>query len=173
MDLYLEGYRQGVDEGRRLDIDVLLGLELRFTENDNDYLVYGVTEEFLKARPDLHRSTIAAFMADIAGREDILVYQAHPFRHGCFPADPSLVHGLEIYNGNPRHESWNNKAARLARENHLMILSGSDFHRREDVGTGGVFFPERVRDSSALLQQLRRLVPGNLVTNETNTGMRA
>ncbi len=51
VDFFLSGWRDFRDAaGDKLT--VLLGMELRFTENFNDYLVYGVTEEFLRSHPD-------------------------------------------------------------------------------------------------------------------------
>jgi len=173
MDRYLEGFRQGSDEGRNLDMDVLWGLELRFTENDNDFLVYGLDVKFLKDHPDLHKSTLREFMGKIAGREDVLVFQAHPFRDGCFPAEAELVHGLEIYNGNPRHDSRNRLARELAREKGLLFLSGSDFHRTEDLASGGVWMPDRIRDIRSLVEQLRRLNHDRLIVRGTPSGAEA
>ena len=39
--------------GDELGLDVILGAELRFPENDNDYLVYGIDEAWLRANPYL------------------------------------------------------------------------------------------------------------------------
>ena len=44
MDHYLSGYRASKARGDELGFDVILGAELRFPENDNDYLVYGIDE---------------------------------------------------------------------------------------------------------------------------------
>ena len=42
IDHYLAGYRASKARGDELGLDVILGAELRFPENDNDYLVYGI-----------------------------------------------------------------------------------------------------------------------------------
>ena len=43
---YLEDYRVAKEAGKKSGLNVLLGVEIRFTaENINDYLIYGVSEE--------------------------------------------------------------------------------------------------------------------------------
>ena len=44
MDKYLKGYRAAKAEGEKYGMDIILGAELRFPENDSDYLVYGIDE---------------------------------------------------------------------------------------------------------------------------------
>ena len=44
IDHYLSGYRASKQRGDEVGFQVLLGAELRFPENDNDYLVYGIDE---------------------------------------------------------------------------------------------------------------------------------
>ena len=57
---FMKGYRAMKDyAGDRLN--VLLGAELRFEEALNDYLVFGLTEEFLHDHPDLHKMTLKTF----------------------------------------------------------------------------------------------------------------
>ncbi|ADK80977.1 PHP domain-containing protein [Sediminispirochaeta smaragdinae] len=166
IDCYLTGYREAAKVAGELDMDVLWGMELRFTENDNDYLVYGIDSDFLKGWVDLHRSSISVFMESIKSRADILVYQAHPFRDGCRLVDPVIVHGLEIYNGNPRHDSRNNLAAQAAAENSTLILSGSDFHRPGDLASGGVFLPERISCNAELITALKAISYDALIAKE-------
>ena len=127
IERYLSGYRNAVPVAKHLDMDVFWGIEIRFLENDNDYLVYGIDEAFLKEHQDILSWSITQFMQSVAGRDDVLVYQAHPYRKGCDPLMPIVVDGFEIYNGNPRHDSRNEMAASVAEEHQLLILSGSDF----------------------------------------------
>jgi len=166
VDRFLKGFRLAAEEGRRWDMDVFWGLELRFTGNDNDYLVYGMTEELVKSSPYLNRTDIFQFMSFLGNRDDVLVYQAHPFRAGCKLVDPLVVQGLETYNGNPRHDSRNDLAAEVVQQKGLLALSGSDFHRPEDLATGGILLPRRIRTLSELVENLKILGPENLVTDK-------
>jgi hypothetical protein len=163
IDRYLAGYRNAVPVAKQLDMDVFWGIEIRFTENDNDYLVYGIDDGFLKEHEDILSWSITRFMQSLAHRDDVLVYQAHPYRAGCAPLMPIVVDGFEIYNGNPRHDSRNGTAASVAEENRLLILSGSDFHRPGDLATGGVAFPRRVSTIDEFVEMIRTLDSTSLI----------
>ena len=39
-----------------------------------------------------------------ADENNLLIYQAHPFRPYMIPM-PKYIHGVEVYNGNARHNS--------------------------------------------------------------------
>lgn len=163
IDRYLAGYRNAAAIADDLGMDVFWGIELRLSENDNDYLVYGVTETFLKAHADMFCWSITDFMHSIASLEDVLVYQAHPFREGCKPLVPIVVDGFEVYNGNPRHDSRNGTAERVAKEHHLLALSGSDFHRLEDLASGGIMLSKRVTSMTEFVLAARALHWSSLI----------
>jgi predicted metal-dependent phosphoesterase TrpH len=151
---YLRGYKRAVEEGANLGLTVLLGMEIRFTENPSDYLVFGITEEFLIQNPELYKLGIKGFKKLIE-KEDILIFQAHPYRPGMVVAEPQDLHGVEVYNGNPRHNSMNSKANQFAIENGLLMSSGSDFHQTDDLARGGMIFAEEIKTSEELVVALR------------------
>lgn len=156
IDKFLSGYRGALEEGRRLGFNVLLGMEIKFTESPNEYLVYGIDEAFLKNHPELYKLGLKKFRELVKSNgeaEKILIFQAHPFRPGLHPADPSLIDGVEVFNGNPRQDSHNELAYLYAKEHRLKMISGSDFHRAADLGRGGIILPEEI-DSSADLVEL-------------------
>jgi predicted metal-dependent phosphoesterase TrpH len=154
IDAFLAGYQEALDQGGRIGLDVFLGVELRFTEHENDYLVYGIELDFLLDHPCLYDLGLQRFRELIRNRE-ILLYQAHPFRVGMVPAPPSLLDGVEVFNGNPRHDSQNPRALQFARENGLKMISGSDFHQTEDLAGGGIVLKERVRSGPELVKLLK------------------
>lgn len=153
IDIYLQGYKNAYNEGQKIGLNVILGMELRFSENYNDYLVYGIDEAFLKENPKLYELNLKKFKERIKGK-DILVYQAHPFRSWVSPADPKYLDGAEVFNGCPRQNSRNHRALRFAQENHLRMISGSDFHQIEDVAIGGIVLPEAPVNSNEFYQLL-------------------
>lgn len=161
---YLEGYHIAVTEGRKAGLAVILGMELRFDENENDYLIYGIDEAFLKENPELYKMGLHAF-SQLARDKGLLVYQAHPFRPMITPADPSLLDGVEVLNTNPRHDSQNHKALAFAQANGLKKISGSDFHQMMDAAQGGIILTEPVetsKDFAALLAgsgELELIIP--------------
>jgi predicted metal-dependent phosphoesterase TrpH len=154
IDAFLAGYREALDQGGKVGLDVFLGAELRFTEHENDYLVYGIDPDFLLTHPCLYDLGLKGFRELIRNR-DILLYQAHPYRVGLAPAEPALLDGVEVFNGNPRHDSQNPLALQFARENGLKMLSGSDFHQVEDLAGGGIVLKERITSVAELVKFLQ------------------
>ncbi|MFW6288122.1 MAG: PHP domain-containing protein, partial [bacterium] len=140
--------------GEEIGFTVLLGIEITFQENTNDYLVFGLTEEILRENPELYKLSLKEFNKLMAG-EDILIYHAHPYRKGRKPAPIELIDGLEVYNANPRHDSQNEKAYSFAKDNRLKMISGSDFHQAEDLARGGIISSKMVSDMSMLLNILK------------------
>lgn len=162
IDLYLTGYRKAVTVGQQEDLDILLGMELRFDGSTEDYLVFGFDEEFLYKNPYLNRLTIASFSELIAGK-DIMIFQAHPYRIGMSPANPDFLDGVEALNGNPRHNSNNDKAFAYGKNNGLFLSSGSDAHQIEDVGRGGIGLTERMLSSHELVKWIKSDKPVDLI----------
>lgn len=145
---YLSGYRCAKSRGDALGFDVILGLEIRFLPNENDYLIYGVDEAFLRNHPFLHRTHIQEFWQKY--NEKVLIIQAHPYRGGGVDLRPECLHGLEVVNCNPRHDSHNGLAMSLAEEQpHLLRICSSDAHRPEDVGRASMLFDHQIVDSFA------------------------
>ena len=71
--------------------------------------------------------------------------QAHPFRDEvCFPTADS-VDAFEVYNSNPRHIDFSEKAEKCAQENGLYKLGGSDAHRTEDIGLSGILTETEIK----------------------------
>lgn len=155
MDAFLAGYRTALCAGKEAGLRVFCGIEFRSHESSNDYLVFGVTPQFLYEHPELPGFTVAQLrrLADDTG---LLVVQAHPFRDHMTREDPALLDGVEVYNGNARHDSRNGLALRFARENGLLMFSGSDHHQTEDRGRGGMVLPREPRDEADLVRLLPR-----------------
>ena len=155
IDHYLSGWQRFRDAaGDRLT--VLLGMEIRFDQNEDDYLVYGLTEDFLRGHPEIIDMTVGEF-SPLARQEGMLLYQAHPFRNGMTVTDPSLLDGIETYNGNLSHDSRNDIAMMWAEKHGLLQSSGSDFH---DPGLryrpqSGILTREPIRSQEELLAALR------------------
>lgn len=79
VEQYLEGYHSAKKEGQRFGMEILLGMEFRNYETDNDFLIVGVTEEFLYKNPYIYKLPLAdAF--DLFHENGMLIIQAHPVR---------------------------------------------------------------------------------------------
>lgn len=152
---YLADFKRAEKAGRQYGIHVLLGMEIRFSENNNDYLVYGrIDRQYVeRAFAFLDRGLHAFYQA--MHQEDVLIVQAHPFRDGMERAALQDIDGIEAFNMHPNHNSRVAVASRYATEYDLLITAGTDFHHPGHQGLGGTLFPENPRDGAALVQLLR------------------
>lgn len=151
---FLQGYYHVLEEGSKIGLKVMLGIEIKFTESPREFLIYGIDETFLKTYPELYNLGIANFKQlteEVATSYEILIFQAHPFRPGVTPVSPELIDGIEVYNGNPRHNSHNDLALAFAKKHTLLNISGSDFHRINDLGRGGIILPQEINSSQELV----------------------
>ena len=137
IDTYLQGYYSALEHSGKLGITVLLGLELRLTCSPNDFLLYGVDIDFLIKFPHLYNFTYEQ-LRDVTKAHGILIFQAHPFRPGMAVLEPQFIDGIEVFNGNPRHEANNDMALKYAKTHGLLEISGSDSHQITDIGLGGL-----------------------------------
>lgn len=145
IDRFMYGYNEAKKAGDAIGLTVIFGIELRFPENDSDYLIYGVDEQWLRDNPYVCHMDHEAFFKKFG--KEVLIVHAHPYRY-CDEVFYDCVHGLEIANCNPRHDSRNELALKLARENpHLIRVCSSDMHRSGDEGRAAVLLPNPVKDS--------------------------
>ncbi|HHX36956.1 MAG TPA: PHP domain-containing protein [Clostridiaceae bacterium] len=153
-EAFLLGVRKMQELAADYGIRIYEGAELRFDENDNDYLLYGFNHDLL-AHPD---AVIKSGLADFYPRAQAagaLLIQAHPFRPGCSPAPAEYLDGLEVLNTNPRHQNNNDLALAYAIEHSLIQISGSDCHRPGDAAKTGIissYLPADSREFAALLR---------------------
>ena len=145
---YLYGYHLAKEEGERLGMDIIFGVELRFPENESDYLIYGIDEQWLYDHPYVCRMDHKSFFDQF--KDQVLIIHAHPYRN-CDEVFYDCVHGLEVVNGNPRHQNRNELALALAKANpHLYRTVGSDAHRVGDEGRAALLSDVRIPDSYAM-----------------------
>ena len=149
VDRYLAGYRAAKAAGDAAGMAVIFGVELRFPENDSDYLIYGIDEQWLYDHPWITRMDHRSFFDRFT--DEVLIIHAHPYRNGCDEVFYDCVHGIEVVNCNPRHDNRNALALKLCQENpHLLRTVGSDAHQIGDEGRAAILVEERIRDSYAL-----------------------
>lgn len=141
-EAFLAGYRaacNALDEDD--DFIVLPGMEIRFIDRHEDYLVYGMEEEDILSLPDDVCEKGPYDFHQLAQEKGWMIYQAHPFRGKKLPAHPRDIDGMETFNGNPRHDSQNRLATQFATRHSLRTIAGSDVHRKGDAGIVGVLVP--------------------------------
>ena len=150
---YLAGYREA-KKYETEDFSVLLGVELRFFLNGNDYLIYGVSEELIEKTPFLlpmYLKKASRFFRN----NGCIVIQAHPFRPYIYRANAKYLDGVEILNGKSSKEE-NDKALKWAERKGLKIrTAGSDCHRATGAGLTGIITNEPIKTNDDLLRILR------------------
>lgn len=154
LEQYSIGYRKVKEACKAYGIEVYRAAELRFDECMNDYLVYGWTDDLFSDPDAIFKGGLEAFIPRCREAGAILI-QAHPFRDGSHPADPSLLDGIEVFNGHPRHDNRNPKALALAQKTGLIQLSGSDCHQTPDIGISGILVDKLPKDSLAISNLIR------------------
>ena len=157
VDHFLGGYAIACETAaaEKPDFSVMLGLELRLDcDADNDFLVYGADEAFLRKSDGLMQMSFDR-MTDYVHENGLLLVQAHPFRpHMCI-VDWNKLDGVEVYNGNPHHQS-NNPVADLWADRHgLLKTSGSYYHGDWGEHLGGIQTDIPVTDSRQFADILR------------------
>lgn len=151
---FLEGYRRVKEIADREGMTVYYGAEIQFFENDNDYLVYGFSEDLLADPKKICSMSIADF-SQLAREDGALLIQAHPYRKHCVPVDPYLLDGVEAVNRHDCHPNRNELAIAFADRYSLLKTGGTDCHDPEDVGIGGIEAAWLPKDSMELAQLLR------------------
>ena len=130
IDSFIKDYHDLKDKGFDYGIKVYLGMEIRFGENDNDYLLYGIDEDFIKGIKQDTR-TLQEFIPYLRQYPDVIIIQAHPFRDRMMLVEPSLLDGVEVFNLHPHHNPRAGFAAKYAENENMKICTcGTDFHHR-------------------------------------------
>ncbi|MBR4060363.1 MAG: PHP domain-containing protein [Lachnospiraceae bacterium] len=152
--IFFHGFYKAREAAKQFNMNVLMAAEITFPHINNDYLAYGVTKEFFVSCPNLFQEGLEAFYKK-AKEHNVLVVQAHPYRDGkCFPT-PQYVDGIEVYNSNPRHNDYNEKAENFAGENNLYCLAGSDAHRLEDLALSGILTKIEIKSSNEFIEIIK------------------
>ena len=162
LDTFFKSYEE--IKANTVGIKVYFGVEFALREDHyglpikkkaTELLVYGITpEEFREYAikiiymdyPDLKK---------LADEKGWLIFQAHPFRERTKRIDPSLLHGVETYNGNPRHINRNGLSKAYQVRHKLLEVVGSDFHQPHDVSSAMMFnrLPEDEKDLVKVLKE--------------------
>ena len=150
---WLKGFRTAKEEGDKIGFVVLPGAEVRFNGYPNDYLIYGLQENFFYTVPRLNElQDIYELLALLPS--DVCVVQAHPFRDEMVVTTPKGLFGLEVYNAGT--EKFRNEIARqFACHYKLAMTSGSDIHTMDRLAKGGIMTTVKIETPEDLIAVLR------------------
>ncbi len=153
VERYVKAYEKlcSAAEGK---LNILFGAELRFTENTNDYLLFGITPELMLGCPDMFTMTPKSF-SEFARSNGILFIQAHPFRNAMTVVDPRYLDGIEVFNGHIGHDSRNSIAEEWAKMHGLIKTSGTDYHHTTHFPSAGILTENEIKTMDELVNILK------------------
>lgn len=151
---YLEAFHELKACAQAEGMAAIFGMEIRFAENFNDYLVYGLSESDVLPLFDYLKGDLARFHRDYK-RDNNLIFQAHPFRDGMELADPKYLDGIEAFNLYPRANSRVALARAYAQEKGMQIIGGSDCHVQGHEGCCLLRTKQRIETAEQLVAVLK------------------
>lgn len=170
---YYRSYELTKEAGDRVGLDVFFGIEWAY--QGDEFLLYGVTKEWLFSYPDMLRWSHRQLFEEI-NKIGGLMIQAHPFRDRGYITRinlyPELVHGVEVTNsGNRAMED--RIAKEYADKLGLSITSGSDTHDAfvPTRGMRGVISDCRWEDISTYIRQVKSGSGYRIISSEDAGGL--
>ena len=151
---YIRCYRDLQQCAQAEGIACILGMEIRFAENENDYLLYGISEADVAPLFDSLGGDLKTFCSQYK-KDTMLLYQAHPFRNKMIPADPDYLDGIEVFNMHPGSNSRVIAAREYAQTYNLPMIGGSDCHQTDHVGGCLLRTKERIKTPEQLVSVLK------------------
>ena len=154
-DTYLKDYYETKEAGKKRGLKVYLGMEVRFPECCNDYLVYGIEESDIKEIFSYIHSDYVSFYKAFKNDRNVIL-QAHPFRKDMVLQNPAYLDGIETFNVHPGHNSRVAVATKYASKHpHFIKTCGTDFHHEGHQGLGSILVKELPEDSFGIAEILK------------------
>lgn len=163
VEQFTAGYKSAYAWGREHDLDVFWGYEAGF--HGTEFLIYGVSPEWMKAHPQLRTADIPE-QYDLVHQTGGMVIHAHPYREEWYIPEirllPEYVDGVEGVNAthsNPKSTAHNDpqfdtRAIAYANSHGFPITAGSDIHNTNLFG-GGVLFRRRLTSIQDYMDSIR------------------
>lgn len=160
VDEFVKGYREAYEYGAEHDFDVFWGYEAGYRATE--FLIYGITPEWLKQHPEMKTAGIEEQYRLIHSAGGMVIH-AHPFREDwyipevrLFPEYVDGVEGINAAHSNRKSRSHNDpafdqRAIAYAHEHHFPMTAGSDVHSTDFYG-GGIALKRRLKSISDFCQ---------------------
>jgi hypothetical protein len=166
INLFWRGYEDAKEEGDRIGLDVFFGLEQNYA--GDEYLLYGLSKEYMLAHPEMEHWTRRQQLEAVHGQGGCVI-QAHPFRMRDYMDRIRLgLHfcdGIEVANaGNDQMDDA--RAWLYGKENHLVMTAGSDNHCGVNWPLYGVAFEKRLTSIEEYVKIIKNKYPIQLYIPE-------
>jgi len=155
VELLHNAYKEALDEGKALGLDVFLGWEYSCA-HAQDYLTYGLDEGWLYAHPEIQDMDTCEYLDFARGSGGFIVH-AHPFRAdktGTISLRPHHVDAVEVINTG-RPDEVNRFAAQYAENYGLPCFAGSDTHSSNKERFAGICFANRLTGVDDLIARFK------------------
>ena len=153
-EFYLADYFAAKKAAESTSLCVALGVELRFVNDINDYLLYGIEPEDIEKIITYLDKDVKTFYRDFKNDKNVIIH-AHPFRNNMNPTPFGYVDGIESINMHPGTNSRVALAARLAAEHDLLVTAGSDYHDPNRQATVLMRTKHKLRDSFDVAEAIK------------------
>ena len=158
IDEYCEGYFRAKKEGDKHGFSVFFGFEQKFIDGNDEYIVLGISPEWLKEHPEIRDMDRKSFFETIH-KANGFVIQAHPFRERYYISDIRLslnyVDAIEVYNQGDTDEQVR-RAYEYAKNLGLPMTAGTDIHSIHDREVvGGVAFEKQINTITELIEEIK------------------
>lgn len=163
VERFVKGYETAKAVGDQIGLDVFFGWEAGY--NGTEFLIYGLSKEWLLATPQIRDAGIAQQLA-LVHEGGGLVIHAHPFREEYYIPKvrlfPELVDGVEAVNAthschlsvSHNKKEFDEKALAYAKQYHFPITGGSDVHSTALLG-GGMAFRRKLKSGRDFVEAIR------------------
>ncbi|MBR2381954.1 MAG: PHP domain-containing protein [Clostridia bacterium] len=159
IDEFCEGYYRAKAEGDKHGFTVLFGFEQKFTDGNDEYIVLGISPDWLKAHPEIRDMGRVKFF-DTIHKAGGFIIQAHPFRERYYISDIKLsldyVDAIEVLNLGDE-DVHSRRSYEYARNLSLPMTAGTDIHsiRNRNV-VAGVGFESKISTVEELIDGIKR-----------------
>ena len=142
IDEYCQGFYKAKKEGDKRGFTVLFGFEQKFCDGTDEYIVLGISPEWLKSHPEIRDMERIPFFKTMKAAGGYVI-QAHPFRERYYVSDIKLsldyVDAIEVLNLGDTDEH-SRRSYEYAKNLGLPMTAGTDIHsisnRTEVAGIG-------------------------------------
>ncbi len=155
MDKFLWDYRETKRIGDMEGLTVILGVEVHLAENNNDYLIYGIDEDFIGTAAEYLHADLKTLYTELKDDKNVFIH-AHPFRNNMTRMPDEYLDGIETFNMHPGHFGNVSRVCQYAKEHDFKITTcGSDFHDVPNHGLALLRTKTLPKDSFELAELLK------------------
>ena len=158
VDQFCEGYYRAKREGDKHGFTVLFGFEQKFCDGTDEYIVLGISPEWLKSHPEIRNMKRIPFFETIRKAGGFII-QAHPFRVRYYVSKIHLamnyVDAIEVFNLGDFDEQ-SRQSYEYAKNLGLPMTAGTDIHSikgRHEVG--GLALDKKISTIEELIEEIK------------------